>query len=302
MTLEIITHHSLRDAWGHLKIDPKDVAKIAVGPKEHQEPFTEWEAVLSEIIVGDALGVDRMDYLLRDSHHAGVAYGRFDHYRLIDTMRILPKPWDSDKPALGVEEGGLHSVEALLLARYFMFSQLYLHHIRRIYDYHLKEFLKSWLENGFFSTNVDAHLRMTDNEVWAALCDAEGTPSLPGHDSAMRIVQRKHFKRFYDPTPEDMDVCLEPARAVHEAAARKFGKQNVFFDHYNKAGSAPDFPVMAFDGSIVHSHKISEVMRHIPKTTINYVFIQPDLYEQANAWLEENRAQVIKQVAMEEEA
>ncbi len=107
---------------------------------------------------------------------------------------------------------------------------------------------------------------------------------------------------FYDPTPEDMDVCLEPARAVHEAAARKFGEQNVFFNHYNKAGSAPDFPVMAFDGSIVHSHKISEVMRHIPKTTINYVFIQPDLYEQANVWLEEKRAQVIKQVAMEEEA
>ena len=42
--------------------------------------------------MGDAFGVDRMDYLLRDSHHAGVAYGRFDHYRLIDTLRILPAP------------------------------------------------------------------------------------------------------------------------------------------------------------------------------------------------------------------
>jgi hypothetical protein len=29
--------------------------------------------------------VDRMDYLLRDSYHTGVAYGRFDHNRLIDT-------------------------------------------------------------------------------------------------------------------------------------------------------------------------------------------------------------------------
>ncbi len=46
---------------------------------------------MSEIIVGDAFGVDRMDYLLRDSHHAGVAYGKFDHFRLIDTLRILPK-------------------------------------------------------------------------------------------------------------------------------------------------------------------------------------------------------------------
>ena len=33
----------------------------------------------------------RMDYLLRDSHHTGVAYGKLDHYRLVNTLRILPQ-------------------------------------------------------------------------------------------------------------------------------------------------------------------------------------------------------------------
>ena len=103
-----------------------------------QTRVSDWEAILSEIIVGDVFGADRIDYLLRDSYHAGVSYGRFDHYRLIDTLRILPiSETDSQEPALGTERGGLESAEALLWARYFMYTQLYFHPTRRIYDSHL---------------------------------------------------------------------------------------------------------------------------------------------------------------------
>ncbi len=89
--------------------------------------------------------MDRVDYLLRDSHHAGVAYGKFDHYRLIDTLRILPPAQSNEnegfqEPALGVEEGGIQSAEALMLARYFMYSQVYFHPVRRIYDIHTEGF------------------------------------------------------------------------------------------------------------------------------------------------------------------
>ena len=100
-------------------------------------------------------GADRMDYLLRDSHHVGVAYGRYDLHRLIDTIQILPAPPADDcessqsgELTLGVELGGLQTAESLLLARYFMFKQVYFHHVRRIYDLHLLDFLKLWLPNG----------------------------------------------------------------------------------------------------------------------------------------------------------
>ena len=121
-----------------LHVRPSDVARLALGNKYRGGPeFDPWERILSEIIVGNAFGADRIDYLLRDSLHAGVSYGRFDHHRLIDTLRILP----GESPSLGIEEGGLHAAEALVWARYFMYAQVYFHSVRRIYDIHLKEFL-----------------------------------------------------------------------------------------------------------------------------------------------------------------
>src|SRR5581483_5225554 len=172
-TREIISSPSMNAIWHDMTppLRAEDVIKLAIGPKKATDlDFTDWETILSEIIVGDAFGVDRMDYLLRDSYHAGVAYGKFDHYRLIDTLRILPKPKqeltaappgemneDKRETTLGVAEGGLHSAEALLLARYFMYTQLYFHPVRRIYDSHLKDFLGSWLRSGKYSTDVKKH-------------------------------------------------------------------------------------------------------------------------------------------------
>jgi hypothetical protein len=154
----------LNTLWKKLKIQAEDVAKLALGPKKCKLEFSDWETILSEIIVGDVFGADRIDYLLRDSYHAGVSYGRFDHYRLIDTLRILPaSEGDSQEPALGIKRGGLESAESLLWARYFMYTQLYFHPTRRIYDMHLMQFLKEWLPNGQFPTDIEAHLNLSDN-------------------------------------------------------------------------------------------------------------------------------------------
>ena len=155
--MELLRSPEMRDIFSNMTppLRVEDVVKLSVGEKElskfEKVTYTPWESILAEIITGNALGVDRIDYLLRDSHHSGVAYGKFDHYRLVDTLRILPvhnDEDDHDEPMLGVEVGGIHSAEALLLARYFMFTQLYFHSVRRIYDQHLKDFLLAWLPDG----------------------------------------------------------------------------------------------------------------------------------------------------------
>src|SRR5947207_6827521 len=122
-----------------LSNDHEDVPTLAIDQENYSKKyegavFETWEAILSAILIGDAFGVDRIDYLLRDSHHTGVAYGRFDHYRLVDELRILPSFTGSTEPALGINEGGIYSAESMALARYFMFSQVYYHPIRLIYD------------------------------------------------------------------------------------------------------------------------------------------------------------------------
>jgi len=333
LSVELILDSELTPKWKDLKINPQHVAKIAVGPKHYsQEPFDDWETVLSEIITGNSFGVDRMDYLLRDSLHSGVAYGRFDHFRLIDTLRILPRVVEGagtavnlaaegvtepaglvdntenaqqhgpesqepsserNLPALGIEEGGLHSAEALLLARYFMYTQLYFHPIRRIYDIHLKTFLAEWLENGMFSTSLSEHLALTDNEVMAAILVASRDDSLPGHDSARRIVEREHFRILYQRNPTDVAVNPDAAKAIHTAATCKFSDCNVHLDTYKERNRPLDFPVLMRDDRIVSCLEVSDTLENVPIVAVDCVYIAPHLRSTAEKWLQSTRNVII---------
>ncbi|HEX9755542.1 MAG TPA: HD domain-containing protein, partial [Gemmatimonadales bacterium] len=306
LTAALVRSGELQSVWNKLKIQPEDVVKLALGPKElPQERFTAWETILAEIVVGDALGVDRMDYLLRDSDHAGVAYGRFDHYRLIDTMRILPSPPTEEGDqgeglALGVEEGGLQSAEALLLARYFMFSQVYCHPVRRIYDIHLKDFLKEWLPAHMFSTETDDHLKMTDTEVTAAMRLADRDSGHPGHLHARRILRREHFKPIYQRNPSDSAINPEAGRAVFFALCDKFGADSFRHDRYPQGSGTPDFSVLPRNGKVASSLALSQVLDRLPAVSIDYVFADRVIEKRAAAWIDKHRDEVIRPKSEEE--
>ena len=310
LTVEFIRSDEMNEIWHSLTppLRPDDIAKLAVGAKEGAKiidsSFTDWQAILAEIIVGDAFGADRMDYLLRDSHHTGVAYGRFDHYRLIDTLRILPPApteggSNSSEPTLGVEEGGLHSVEALLLARYAMFSQVYFHPVRRIYDIHLRDFLKEWLPNGQFFTAVEDILKVTDIEVTHALRQA----SLEDTDLGLlanRIIRREHFREFYQRNPEDLGAGVDAAPAIYGAACAEFGPENIRLDQDNQGGGTVEFPVLSRDGRIVSSVSLSQILGKLPEAAIDYVFVEPSYRDDAVEWLKKNRRDIIENAKEED--
>jgi HD superfamily phosphohydrolase len=304
ITFEILKSDEMNAVWRSLrhKPDPDEIAKIALGPRKIEKlgldlEFSPWDGILSEMVVGDSFGADRIDYLLRDSVHTGVAYGRFDHHRLISSLRILPavpSPGELGAgavPELGIERGGLEAAEGLLLARYFMFGQVYFHPTRLIYDQHLKDFLKGWMGDNRFPTDVAGHLALTDAEIIVELRKAARDAAAPGHDPARRIIDRDHFRVVYQRRPGDTTFDV---RALFDAACEQFGAENVRYAGGPKRGGA-DFPVRDRDGSSVSALSLSPVLDQLPVSHNQYVFAAPEVRKDASAWLSSERQRVINQ-------
>ena len=264
------------------------------------EEFSEWEELLSDIIVGDAFGVDRIDYLLRDSHHVGVAYGRFDHHRLLDTLRILPSK-ESGAPVLGLDAGGIHSAEALLLARYFMFSQVYFHPVRRAYDQHLIDFLQEWLPGGKFPLGAEEFMQYTDIEVTAGMLEAAKDTAHSAHAYARRIIDRQHFKVVYTRSPDDLKYCQNPGQIVADALKQQFGSENVKAVEYVEPGAVVSFPVLDGNDDVVDAQSLSQVLRTIPPATYDYVLVEATIREAARGWIAENKTEVLQAAGKAEE-
>ena len=305
LSIAIILSNEMRAIWTDMvpPLNPLHIAKVAVSPKKVKHlqgygvevAYSDWEALLAEITVGDAFGVDRIDYLLRDSHHAGVPFGHVDHFRLIDTLRILPRTaGDSKEPVLGIEEGGLHAAEALLLARYFMYIQLYMHPVRRIYDIHLKDFLEAWLPEGKFPTDVVEHTKLTDNEVLTEINRSANNPASATHELAKRLVRRGHFKEVYRRNVDDMGLNLDPGAAVFKALQERYDPSLVRRDTYTKSEKSPEFPVRARDGRVMSSYGLSVVLKQIPVVSIDSVFVHPSHSQDARDWLQRERENILR--------
>ena len=126
------------------------------------KPLSKVDTLFSDLLTGQA-GIDRMDYLLRDSHYVGVTYGKCDLARLLETIR-----YDKEND-LYWEEGGIHALEQFIFARYFMFKDVYFHKTRRILDYHLGNIIKNFLvengEEGFLPVDVSKYLQINDDVI-----------------------------------------------------------------------------------------------------------------------------------------
>ncbi len=71
-------------------------------------------------LISSQLDMDRLDYLKRDSFYTGVAEGNINAERLITMLNVA-------NGSLVIEEKGIYSVEKFLMARRFMYWQVYLH-------------------------------------------------------------------------------------------------------------------------------------------------------------------------------
>lgn len=109
---------TLREEWN---LQPRDVTAIL-----SEKPRDTRQRILKSILSGP-IDIDKLDYLSRDSLHAGVPYGRhFDQQRLIGSL-CLNEAGDG----IALSEKGCTAAEMMVFARYVMFSEVYWHHAVR---------------------------------------------------------------------------------------------------------------------------------------------------------------------------
>ena len=236
-------------------------------------------------LIDGQMDADRMDYLLRDSYHAGVQYGKFDLHRLVNTIRAIPGT-RGRAPRLGIDEGGVHAAEGLVLARYFMFTQVYFHKTRVAYDIHLRGALKELLPGGKFppptKARVGEFLAWDDWKVLGLLSDAKGG------EHANRLKNRNHYRLAYG-SPEissetDLSRCEEIKGRLGSLIAgwEEAGKS------WYKTGR-PDIPVVSnVDPNTVQPlSMLSNVVLNMRANNQALLYVKPEDAEKANQMVRE---------------
>lgn len=147
--------------WG---IQPQEVLDVLVVRRDSASHR------LRRSILSGPVDIDKMDYLVRDSQHCGVPYGKhFDRNRLINSL-VVNQAGDG----LAITSKGKTAAEMMVFARYVMFTEVYWHHAVRA--------ATTMFARAFFdvhpSLSLNELFRLTEPELIRRICQATaGTPT-----------------------------------------------------------------------------------------------------------------------------
>lgn len=186
--------------------------------------------------VSGTYDVDRCDYLLRDAHHTGVRYGHFDLDWFHRSLRFGPTPAQGGAPPLAIDgTKGIAAIESFVLARLFMFQQVYFHKATRSAEWMVRTALARavhLIADGVSLPGTPAAIRSSaasrtptldeylelDDGVLASTLQAWGTgPDQPLADLCQRLRSRNLFKTI-ELHGED---ATDPARQTHAFSIAK---------------------------------------------------------------------------------
>jgi len=245
---QVLPQARRHEAWtGEIVLDPStDVNRILrrfdPGLPERVADLVQGKHELTFLAkaVSGTFDVDRCDYLLRDAHATGVSYGSFDLDWLLRSLRF-GVPVNDAAPPLAIDGAkGIPAIESFLLARLFMFQQVYFHKTERASEWMLSRILERvgrLTQDGSRvgtlpraiseiavsgGTTLGEYLKLDDATLWVALtswCDA-ADPMLA--DLCQRFAARQLFKTYElfgeQATPVRRLEALELARDVARQA------------------------------------------------------------------------------------
>ena len=231
--------------------------------------------LLYQIISGE-LDVDKMDYLLRDSLFCGVEYGKFDLERLLETVVPIEDP-ETGLWGIGVHAGGVHALEALVLARYYMFTQVYFNTTGKVLELHLGEWLRE--EQVFWSSRAETFLEQDDTTILSRMRVSQ-TPH------ARAVLAREHYvvaretKEHLNPEEKaDFEALVD---AIPQVIRERLLVSNSAKDPHRLSRSR----VMVMrEGVAIPMEEASHFIRHLTKIDQYRVYCPPDLKAEVSAAL-----------------
>jgi uncharacterized protein len=254
-------------------LSPADVERLLAGQGGADE------RLLGQIVSGE-LDVDKMDYLLRDSLYCGVRYGTYDLERLLDTVAPIRDPVTGDW-GIGIEEGGVHALEALVLARYYMFTQVYFNVTGKALELHFGEWLR---ETGRrWSADPEAFLGQDDISTWAAMRES---PSL----HARAVVARSHFPLAFETREHLPREDKERFEALLPELRESFGAGNLLLSNSAKDPhrlGRSRVLVRGMDGALEPMQEASQFIRHLTRIDRYRVYSTPELRDEIGRVLRE---------------
>lgn len=252
----------LRDAFSLSCEDIESIVRIVTC-----RPEGESERRLSDLLNGP-LGTDRMDYIKRDAFFCGVSYGLFESQRLLSTIRMI----SGEGLTLAVDISGLRAFENFVIARYFMYLQVYFHRVVRILNIHMVEALNRLL-NPDELTDPNLYLRLTDSLVMTRIQERK---DLSVHFE--RIFGRKHYKEVLATISENE---FEHAK---EVILERYPEELVRLDRVFK--EVLDGPVMVIRGdSLIPAREVSPVLSSLKPIEIFRIYVHPSIRDEACAIL-----------------
>ena len=223
----------LKSDWD---LDPEAIGEF-LDPQQGRS-IDPLHSILRSILSGP-IDIDKLDYLERDSVHAGVPYGRnFDRHRLVSSMCI-----DAERNRIALSEKGRTAAEMMVFARYIMFSEVYWHHAVRSATAMLQ---RSVFELRSRSEIVESWLDMDDSSFKASvLTHSRGTPSescASGIFGPSRMLYKRiaQFDRFCEPElhrtiaskpyAELLDLSSKLADLLSNSTRSNVGMHDVLID------------------------------------------------------------------------
>ena len=252
LTKYVVTKTSMRDLLEE-KFDVNEIVDIVNGKGD-----------LGPIISGE-LDVDRMDYLLRDSHNTGVTYGKIDYERLISNLRL--------ENELILDIKGVQAAEGALVSRYFMYPSVYQHHTTRIVNSMFRRALKRTIDDGIINetdiykyddSDIIATFRHSENEYVSDIMSRLDNRIIPKRVKTIRLDNFKIPEKMYKIESDEL-------RKAEEEIAEDYGldKDYVFIN----IAEYPRFDDMKtqvnVDGKLYPLTEISNIIGALSKARFN---------------------------------